>query len=248
MKLLLSGEGPTDFGGCAYPLSECSGADFQHGPMTRLLIALLEHLNPWGYSLTDLPDSFHYVSKADLEAQTKSRQSPRKMRLRSKETGAETRYFFDNAKSLGTRAMQLASELSDCVIAIFFRDVDGTNRYPGQWADKAKSVQDGFTAVEFRLGVPMLPNPKSEAWLLCIAAGQPGNSCMALEALSGNDNAPNNAKDQLASTLGKRHNATQLADWVNDQQAIDFTRLRTMPSFAAFEENLTAAIQAVSCN
>lgn len=244
MKLLLSGEGPSDFGSCAYPLGECIGADFQHGPMTRLLIALLEHLNPWGYSLTDVPDSLHYVSKADLEVLTKARQNPRKMRLRSKEAGAETRYFFDNAKSLGTRAMQLASELSDGVIAIFFRDVDGTHKHPGQWADKVKSVQDGFVAAEFQLGVPMLPKPKSEAWLLCIATGQPGNSCVALEALPGNDDSPNSAKKQLDAALGEHLNAADLAAWVDAQQAIDFIRLRTMPSFASFEDSLKAAIQA----
>ena len=244
MKLLLSGEGPSDLGSCTYPHNECSGADFQHGPMVRLLISLLEHLNPWGYSLDDHPDSFVYVSKAKLEEMTKVNQTPRTMRFRGKKTGAETRYFFDNAKSLGSRAKHLASELSDCVLAIFFRDVDGTNQHPGQWADKVKSVQDGFAAAEFELGVPMLPTPKSEAWLICIATGQPGTSCATLEALPGNDDSPNNAKDQLAAALGGHHNAAQLASWVGGQQAIDFIRLRTMPSFASFESSLKSAIQA----
>jgi hypothetical protein len=244
MKLLLSGEGPSDFGSCSYPHSECSGADFQQGPMARLLIALLEHLNPWGYSLADHPDSFVYISKAKLEEITKANQNPRKMRFRSKDTAAETRYFFDNAKSLGSRAKQLASEFSDCVITIFFRDVDGTNNNPGQWADKVKSVQDGFAAVEFQLGVPMLPTPKSEAWLLCIATGQPGNNYAALEALPGNDDSPHNAKDRLTTALGGHHSAEQLATWIDDQQPIDFIRLRTMPSFASFEDSLKAVIQA----
>jgi hypothetical protein len=244
MKLLLSGEGPTDFGSCIYPLTECGGGEFQHGPMTRLLMALLEHLNPWGCSLADFPDSFLYVSKAKLVEMAKSNQNPRSMRLRGKKAGAETRYFYDNAKALGARAKQLADELSDGVIAIFFRDVDGTHNYPGQWADKVKSVQDGFAAAEFQRGVPMLPKPKSEAWLLCMATGQPGTSCKSLEALPGNDESPQSAKKQLDAALGKHHSAKQLAAWVNHRQAIDFIRLRTMPSYASFEDSLAAAIQA----
>lgn len=244
MKLLLSGEGPSDFGGCAYPLSECTGAGFRHGPMTRLLVALLDHLNPWGYSLQDYPDSFLYLSEARLMELVKSNQSPRGMRLRGKKTRAETRYFFDNAKALGVRAKQLANEWSDCVIAIFFRDVDGTHNHPGQWRDKVKSVQDGFVAAEFQLGVPMLPTPKSEAWLICMAAGQPGNSCAVLETVPGNDAAPKSAKKQLDAALGEHLNAADLAAWVDAQQPIDFIRLRTMPSFASFEDSLRAAIQA----
>jgi hypothetical protein len=244
MKLLLSGEGPSDLGLCGSQQSECAGPDVQHGPMTRLLVALLEQLNPWGYSLEDFPDSFLYVSKAKLVEIAKANQNPRGMRLRGKKTGAETRYFFDNAKALGARAKQLADELSDSVIAIFFRDVDGTLNHPGQWEDKVKSVQDGFRHAEFQLGVPMLPKPKSEAWLLCMATGQPGNSCAALEGLPGNDDSDNSAKKQLKAALGEHLNAADLAAWVNAQHAIDFTRLRTMPSFAAFEDSLTAAIQA----
>jgi hypothetical protein len=212
--------------------------------MTRLLLALLAHLNPWGYSLEEFPDSFYYVSEAKLVEIAKANQNPRSMRLRGKKTGAETRYFFDNAKALGARAKQLANELSDCVISIFFRDVDGTQKHPGQWADKVKSVQDGFRHAEFQLGVPMLPNPKSEAWLLCMATGQPGNSCAALEALPGNDDSPNSAKKQLDAALGGHFSAVELAEWVDTHQAINFTRLLTMPSFAAFEDSLKAAIQA----
>lgn len=243
MRLLLSGEGPSDLGLCVSQQSECAGRDVQHGPMTRLLVALLDHLDPWGYSLEDFPDSFLYVSKAKLMEIAKSNQNPRGMRLRGKKTGAETRYFFDNAQALGARAKQLANELADCVIAIFFRDVDGTHNHPGQWGDKVKSVQDGFVAAEFQLGVPMLPKPKSEAWLLCMAAGQPGNSCAALEALPGNDDSPNSAKTQLDAALGEHLNASDLAAWVDAQQAIDFIRLRKMPSFAIFEDSLKAAIQ-----
>jgi hypothetical protein len=235
MRLLLSGEGPSDLGQCIYPLALCDGEDFQHGPMTRLLLSLLS-------MQANIQPAISYISKAELVAATKQQKPNRMNRIRGKKTGAETRYFYDNAKSLGMKAKQLAEDLKDVVIAIFFRDVDGTNSHPGRWADKVKSVQEGFLAAAFELGVPMLPTPKSEAWLLCIATGQAGNSCKNLEELPGNDRSPNNAKAKLDDALGEHFNADQLADWVANQP-IHFDRLRTMPSFASFEESLTAAIR-----
>lgn len=242
MKFLLSGEGPSDLGTCTMAGGQCDGVDFRQGPMVKLIVQYADHANAFGYSLSDFPDSFVYIGKTALEEFTKAHQPRRMNRLRGKETGAETHYFYGNAKSLGFKAKQLAEKLNDVVIAIFFRDVDGTNSRPGQWADKVKSVQDGFAAAKFALGVPMLPNPKSEAWLLCIATGQTGNSCEKLEELPGNDRSPNNAKAKLDDALGEQFNADQLADWVANQP-IDFDRLRTMPSFASFEESLTAAVR-----
>lgn len=244
MKFLLSGEGPSDLGTCTMAEGQCDGVDFRQGPMVKLIIQYTDHANAFGYSLSDFPDSFVYIGKTALEVFTKAHQPRRMNRIRSKKTGAETRYFYDNAKSLGTKAKQLAEDLKDIVIAIFFRDVDGTNSSPGQWENKVKSVQDGFIAADFSLGVPMLPKPKSEAWLICIATGQAGNSCEKLEALPGNDDSPNNAKAQLDAALGHHLSADQLADWVINQP-INFDRLRTMPSFQSFEESLIAAIEQV---
>ncbi len=58
------------------------------------------------------------------------------------------------------------------VIAVLFRDSDGTaSSGRGLWEDKRKSIEDGFGEAGFDYGVPMIPKPKSEAWLLCAFHG-----------------------------------------------------------------------------
>ncbi|MDE2402784.1 MAG: hypothetical protein KGL90_14085 [Burkholderiales bacterium] len=87
MRLLLSGEGPTDLGVCNNALGRCDGADFKHGAMTKLIIQLLEPL--LGYSLADFPDSFAYVSETALCEETKA--TPRRLQpTRGKKKGAGT--------------------------------------------------------------------------------------------------------------------------------------------------------------
>lgn len=240
MKILLSGEGPTDLGVCRNAQGRCDGADFKHGPMTQLLIQLLEPL--LHYSLTDYPESFSYVSETVLCAHTKA--TPTRLQpTRGKKKGVETSYFYGNAMTLGYMARDLATKLGDSVVAVFFRDTDGTRHSPaGLWQDKWQSVCDGFNHSGFTRGVPMLPKPKSEAWLLCLADTNRSGSCELLERQSGNDQSPNSAKSRLDTALGQHHTAEQLCDWIVDHP-VDVDRMNTMPSFKAFHEVLVGVVQ-----
>lgn len=242
MKLLLSGEGPTDLGVCHNAQGRCEGADFKRGPMTQLLVQLLEPV--LGYSLADYPDSFAYVSETALCAQTKK--TPARLQpTRGKKKGAETSYFHGNAMTLGRMALDLAEEVGDSVVAVFFRDTDGTrSSHAGLWQDKWKSVCDGFKYSGFNHGVPMLPKPKSEAWLLCLAGHNPGGSCEALEELSGNDSSPNSAKTRLDQALGRHLSAEELCDWLI-VHPVEMNRINTMPSFHAFHQALTSAVNSL---
>jgi len=57
---------------------------------------------------------------------------------------------------------------------------------------------NGFAHEGFDSGVPMLPNPKSEAWLLCaLKKPRPYQDCDRIEAGSGNAAAPDSLKAQL---------------------------------------------------
>lgn len=241
MKLLLSGEGPTDLGMCGPASGYCSGTDFTPGPMAHLLLRLLEPL--LGYSLADFPDSLAYISETALHDKTKN--APARLQpMRGKKRGAETGYFYGNAMTLGRLAIQLAQEEAVPVLAVFFRDTDGTASSAATlWEDKWRSIHDGFAAAGFVFGVPMLPKPKSEAWLLCVAGGNPGGSCASLEELPGNDDAPRSAKSQLADRLGHDHSAAELCDWLGQQplDAPDVARLQSMPSFQAFYQALEVA-------
>ncbi|HOF50851.1 MAG TPA: hypothetical protein PLL83_13645 [Rhodoferax sp.] len=240
MKILLSGEGPTDLGVCNNAQGRCDGADFKKGPMTQLLIQLLEPL--LGYSLADFPESFAYVSETALCAQTKA--TPARLQpTRGKKKGVETSYFYGNAMTLGRMAFDLAAEVGDSVVAIFFRDTDGTHSsHTGLWQDKWQSVCDGFKHSDFTRGVPMLPKPKSEAWLLCLAGFNPGGTCEALEELSGNDHSPNSVKSRLDATLGRHHSADELCEWLI-QHPVAVDRIDSMPSFRAFHEALISAVK-----
>lgn len=238
MKLLLSGEGPTDLGVCGPASGYCSGTDFTPGPMAHLLLMLLEPL--LGYSLADFPDSVAYISETALCIQTKA--TPARLQpTRGKKKGAETAYFYGNAMTLGRLAHKLAADEAVPVLAVFFRDTDGTASSAATlWEDKWRSIHHGFAAAGFAFGVPMLPKPKSEAWLLCVAGANSGGGCESLEQLPGNDDSPRSAKSQLDAKLGHHHSAAELCDWLKTQ-ALDLARLQSMPSFNAFHQSLTDA-------
>ncbi len=230
MKLLISGEGPSDLGACNNAQGQCSDGDFNLGPMAVWLARLWEAL--LGYNLLDTPEAVVYVSESALAQRSKG-SGNRLQSLRGKKQAVETGLFFINAKHLGLMARQLAANHADSVMAVLFRDADGTRSAPGQlWQAKWDSMVHGFAAAAFDFGVPMLPKPKSETWLLC--AGQTTkHSHVAFEVISGNDDSPNSAKKQWDALMGSPQTAAQEANWCAENPA-DWENLFTMPSFKAF--------------
>ncbi len=232
MKLLISGEGTSDLGACNNAQGQCSDEFFDPGPMAVWLARLWEEsLN---YNLLDIPEAVLFVSETALAQQTK--QAGKRMQpLRGKRQAAETGLYFGNALQLGLMAKQLAADGQVPVMAVFFRDADGTRSAPGQlWQSKWDSILNGFSAAAFDFGVPMLPMPKSEAWLLC-AGKTARHSHASLESISGNDKSPRPAKKQLDAVFGKHQVANQIADWCQENPT-DWSNLLTMPSFKAFFE------------
>ncbi|OYU12053.1 MAG: hypothetical protein CFE38_09710 [Comamonadaceae bacterium PBBC1] len=164
------------------------------------------------YNLWDTPEAIVFVSEKHLSQKAKS-SGKRMLPQRGKKQVAETALYFSNAQQLAFLAQQLASNHEVPVMAFLFRDADGTRSAPGQmWQTKWDSMVNGFKSAEFEFGVPMLPKPKSEAWLLC--AGQTvQHSHAALEDISGNDDSPNSAKNKWDAFMGAPQNATAEADW-----------------------------------
>jgi hypothetical protein len=145
----------------------------------------------------------------------------------------ETRYFFNNARLLAKIAKNLEEAESCEVIAILFRDSDGTaSAGRGLWQDKRQSMLDGFKEEAFVRGVPMIPKPKSEAWLICALKDQPYQNCLVLENRSGNDNSPNSLKAELASILEEQVDRDLLCQVFNEKN-VRFEKI-DMPSFKAF--------------
>ena len=148
----------------------------------------------------------------------------------SKKNGKGTGLFTVNAVALAKIAKEKSEELNDEVIAILFRDSDGTrNDSNNLWEDKLSSINRGFEIEKFTHGVAMIPKPKSEAWLICALQKNPYQNCDNLENRSGNDKSPNNLKDELES-FGISDD--EINEMIKDGR-IDIDKI-DMPSFKYF--------------
>jgi hypothetical protein len=247
MKLILSGEGPTDLGTVKLVAGKW---EFVPGPMAWIVDQLLK-VNYTTYSLLE----FHqaggncviYVGKSELIPCR--REGP--TLLPGFKHGKGNAFFTRNAQCLALHAKKVSEEDSGTpVIAILFRDGDGTNSKE-EWSKKVKSMRSGFVSQQFLTGVPMVPNPKSEAWMICALRNPPYTNCASIEDQSGNDNSPNSLKNQMQALCGGSHpSAEQQANWVK-RGTVDPGRI-DMPSFSEFKQDLhraaqNAGLQALSC-
>lgn len=239
MYLLLSGEGSSDIGVCRNS-ALCERADFQEGPMAIIVDQLIELSQ--GFEMSHLAcDLVSYVSESYLAA---NKQPPQRkaMSLKGKKKPAETKYFFENARALAAIAKHKAIEVNDNVIAVLFRDADGTSSAGrGNWNDKRNSVIAGFNVGDYELGVAMIPNPKSEAWLLCATKQNPYQHCDCLEDESGNDKGKSPLKEQLVKSLVGKTSSFDMAQLINNKQ-IDITRI-DMLSFNIFKSDLEKVVK-----
>ena len=97
----------------------------------------------------------------------------------------------------------------------------------------------------YQFGVPMLPNPKSEAWLLCASKEPPYVNCLHLEDESGNDTSSNPLKEQLQNALGGTYDNKRMTEWILNG-SLDTDRI-DMPSFCCFKKDLYTALEKVGC-
>ncbi len=233
MIFVVSGEGPSDIGACTNQLGMCSGADFRAGPMAFIIDKLVER--DAGFSLLT-STAMEFVSEGVLAGL--SRKLPMTLSA-GKKRDYETAYHFKAARALAKLAVARKATPDSEVGAVLFRDADGTRSTErGLFETKWKSIEDGFAAENFPRGVPMVPKPKSEAWILCALKPNPYQGCATLEdSLSGNDNSPNPAKAQLEVLLKQNGKevadlSQMVADGVIDPKRID------MPSFKRFSDRL----------
>jgi hypothetical protein len=251
MILVLSGEGPTDLG--TQRLEE-TGWEFVPGPMAWIIDKLLERPGKLGpdapltdrlnFSIlqfhADYGGRIYFLNKGELSAlhypRTKSSYLPRA------EDTPGNQYHKASAYQLGRHAQTVAIERNEAAIAVFFRDFDGTNTTPRtEWEGKFNSMKQGFARADFQSGVPMVPRPKSEAWILCGLRKREDASrdCSGLEDEPGNDVSPKSLKGQLAKHLKYEPTAERQAELVSSGQ-ID-PALIDLPSFIAFHDELDRA-------
>lgn len=246
MIFLLAGEGPTDIGRCHNQLRECSGADFEAGPLAVMVRQIVDRelgqITP-GWELAD--DAIEFVAHSVLKDVELPKARPASSLFRGKKEKQETDdiYFFQEAQVLGYLAKKRADRHQSPVSPVLFHDADGRcSTKPGLWKDKAESMRHGFIRSECTLGVPMVANPISEAWLLCGMKATPYQNCEALETtVSASDKSPNWGKRLLAEAIhSAESNGTTLADMVRERR-VDAHRIE-MPSYRAFKDRLVEVV------
>ena len=241
MYFLFSGEGPTDLGSgrSGLEIHEHLAGHFEPGPLAHLVDQMVEDAQ--GFSPLE---TLHcgFVSETSL-SRRKDELNPAKKSVvlpgakRRKETG----YFYNNARILARIARKQASKLNTNVVAVLFRDADGTaSGSRGEWDAKHQSMLNGFAAEDCVSAVPMLANPKSEAWLLCALQDNPYQDCQKWEQASGNDQSPNALKPILELRLGLPVSRERLCELVANR-TINHAKIN-MPSFNAFRRELHRVI------
>lgn len=241
MFFLLSGEGVTDMGVGKENVVVCEGDEFQVGPMAIIVDRVAEPCI--GFSFLEI-GCCGYVSEARVAKRAGRLKAVKKeLRLPGKKQAKETRYFFNNARILSEIAKEQEQQRENDVVAVLFRDSDGTaSAGRGLWEEKRQSMLDGFEEEGFLKGVPMIPKPKSEAWLICAFKENAYQNCQDLEERSGNDKSPNALKKELAELLAEEVTPELLCERVRNNLNIDNIE---MTSFQAFRDRLEEVLALV---
>jgi len=232
MIIIVSGEGPTDIGSCTNGAGTCEGSEFQAGAMGHFIDRLVEPI--WGYSPLE---SGAIICLIERELGRLSDRA-KIVTLPGKKKAQGTGYFFKNAYALAKFAGDVEEENNCQTMAVLFRDSDGTrSTRDGLWEEKVSSINLGFVAGGYDRGVPMVPKPKSEVWLLCAIQEYAYQHCAQLESVSGNDRSPDSAKRKLEMALkpsGKTY--IDIPDMVVAGEILPANI--DMPSFNSFRERL----------
>lgn len=239
MFILFSGEEITDLGEALGDAPVCEGEDFRYGPMAVVADQVVE--GKLGFSVLDAGCCGFLSERRLVERAADFKAAKKSLGLPGKKRAKETRSIFNNARALARVALEQESRRGEQVVAVLFRDSDRTNTAGrGEWDDKRLSMLHGFEEEGFTRGVPMIPQPKSEAWVLCALKRTPYRGCDALEERSGNDASPKSLKAELAAMLGDVDVRDALCALLYGKK-IDARRI-TMPSFVAFRTRLEEVV------
>ena len=234
MYFLFSGEGASDLG-VGLQAGVCEGENYLQGPLALIVDMIFQaKLN---YSLFDYFCGF--VSKTELKQEVDKLKPLKKFRIPRGDIKHEqgTKYFRNNARVSAIIAKRIAKERKDDVIVILFRDSDTTDF--NEWAKKRDSILNGFLDENFNNGIPMLPRPVSEAWLLCAIYRQENQNtnCDYLEEIKHGGKSEHALKIQLEEKIGQSITRELLNEYVKTGK-ITYTNIN-LPGFNDFQQRLT---------
>lgn len=232
MIVVFLGEGASDVG-------TLDQACFRPGAMAELVDKLVE--KRLDFAPVANGRGFR-VSRSELALIAKSSGAGSRMFLPSNTIPAGYASHVKYAAALAIHTMKLELCEDDVAVAIYFQDSDGTCSTPeGNWECIWRAISMGFSRVKFDRGVPMIPRPKQEAWLLCAIRSPSYHNCSELEGLSGNDSSPRSIKSLLEQACGSSVNTELMCEWIRDGR-VDPDKI-AMPSFRHFREALDRAIE-----
>jgi len=242
MILLLSGEGSSDMGICTNSMGSCTAADYRPGAMAFITDKLVNLYQDFELSYLD-NSLVEFVSEKYL-ADNKPSAQAKSISMPGKKKKKETHFYFSNARSLAVKAKQLSTEKEVDVLAVLFRDSDGTaSSGRGEWKQKRDSMVRGFKAENYDLGVAMMPKPKSEAWLICALKNNPYQACEALENRSGNDKSQNPLKPELEDLIAAHSSSLPINELIVGNY-VDVNRI-DMTSLNDFKADLKVAVEKI---
>jgi hypothetical protein len=235
MLFLLSGEGASDIG------ATIRGNDgeevFDPGPLALIIDSMVEqHLN---FSPLSLGYVRHFP-RPKLAAMAKSMTPRPAVVIPGAKRPAGNAGDYRQAFALATLAKNIESQEQDAVVAVLFKDSDGTRSDDAKrWDYLVQAIEAAFHAAGYARGVAMIAKPKQEAWFMCALKRDPYQNCFNLEDESGNDNSPSSLKDKVEEALGRVGDKAALVDWIQTG-GFDHGRI-DMPSFNRFRGALFAS-------
>ncbi len=236
MLFILSGEGPSDIGSMVVGAN--GAMEFDAGPLALIIDKISE--DKLGYSPLEY-SAFSAISRPHLcELAKKVGTIPKFLAPGAKRAKGHIGSY-RQAFALAREAQRLAVEEGVEVVAVMFRDSDGTQSDSvRRWDELVEAITSAFVASKFTRGVAMVAKPKQEAWFLCAAKNEPYQHCIGLEDESGNDNSPAALKGRLEEAMGCPGTKQALLDFV-ERGDFDFRRM-DMPSFSRFVSSLGDAL------
>lgn len=231
MTCLLLGEGPSDLG----ENNDYSEPRLKKGPMALVIDYLAAK-----YGVNEV--EYELLSRGDVSRGIKGNR--RQIASRPKEVNQEFRKIFQSAMYVGTVARDSQKDA-----AVYFHDQDRTNSAPTNTAQQLeRAMVCGFNMARYLFGVPMIPVPRSEAWLLAyfqkgLENHQPYNKAEVFEKLPGNDKSPKSAKKLLCRAVGAKVESDIYSIIMKEFNDIDWARI-DMPSFNRFRERLKVVFNA----
>jgi hypothetical protein len=240
MYFLFSGEGSTDMGKGKLQDQLCEGNNYELGPMAMIVDQLVKNKTNQSFIAEQLCG---FIPKSLLLQRAKpTRPSKNGMVFPGIKKKKETAYFYRAARAFGAWARTEKQRRKEKVVAVLFRDSDNrASSERGEWSDKWESMINGFSNAGFSAGVPMLPKPISEAWLLCaLKRKMPYENCAALERRSSSPKAKAPMKKELKDICNGDSSRSYLCD-LFEKGKIEASKI-DMPSFNAFRDRLLKVI------